>query len=72
MCDDFDDVQFGSVPQSIIKGESIKVKVQKDQRVAHHLQEEATENLNLLFYNFNSSNHPIEGASGTGEIPSTS
>lgn len=67
-------MQFGSVPQSIIKGETIKVKVQKDQRVTNHLQEEATENLNLLFYNFNSANNQIEAKnnSGTGEIPSTS
>ena len=31
----------------------IRIEVHKDQRIIHHLQQDKTENMNLMFYNFN-------------------
>ena len=38
----------------------IKFEIQNDERVAKHLQKEPKNQLNLLFYDFNSSPNPYE------------
>ena len=50
---------------------SFSIKVQKDHRVSKHLQAQPTENLNLLFYDFNKQTALADTGSGSLMSPST-